>query len=263
VPINKNLNIKIGLSGIPVVFLHAFPVNQKMWFPQMDMLRKNNLDFVSVDYPGFGESPLIKNGMDMTDYGEIIFDLLQQLDVRKAVFVGLSMGGYVALALFRKHRELFSGLVLANTRASSDSKEARNNRFRIIETLRKKGDPTFVYDLHTDKFFTPQTRQKNPALVSQVYQMMTEATVEGIIQAQQAMAERFDSIELLGEINIPVLIISGINDPIISLTETMEMAKKCPQASLEIIENAAHLSNLEKAEEFNHLLLEYLQKIIT
>ena len=72
------------------------------------MLRKNNLDFLTVDYPGFGRSQLIKNGMDIKDYGEIIFDVLQQLDVKKAVFVGLSMGGYVALALYRKHPEIFS-----------------------------------------------------------------------------------------------------------------------------------------------------------
>ncbi len=258
---NDSLNIRIGMAGIPVVLLHAFPVNQKMWNPQIDMLNKNNIEFVAVDYPGFGQSKVVKKTMEMEDYGEVILDILRQLGVRKAVFVGLSMGGYVALALYRNHPGVFAGLVLANTRARADTDEARKKRFQMIDTLIKKGDPSFIYDLHRNIFFTRETQNNMPDLVEHVYSIMAECETEGIIQAQQAMAYRKNSLKLLNDINFPVLIISGQNDDIVGLGEAEEMVENCPEAALKIIEGAAHLSNLEKPDVFNQFLLGYLKKI--
>lgn len=117
---HDKISIKLYYPTIPVVFLHAFPVNRRMWQPQMDFLKKLGIGYIAWDYPGFGNSKIIKKTTEIRDYSEYAYEILQEIGIRKAIFVGASMGGYVALSLFREHPESFMGLLLANTRAHAD-----------------------------------------------------------------------------------------------------------------------------------------------
>ena len=140
---NSNINFRMNVPANPIIFLPAFPLNFQMWIPQMDFLRIRNIGFVAVNYPGFGKSialestSILKGDKGMESYVADIRELLKMLHIAKAIFIGLSMGGYVALALYREFPELFTGLVLANTRASADDETGRLKRMQMIKELAK------------------------------------------------------------------------------------------------------------------------------
>lgn len=246
----------------PVVFLHAFPVNRQMWAPQLSVLRKKKIAWITYDYPGFGETPILSDVSDIYAYGREAIHFLDEVGVEKAVFVGLSMGGYVALSLYRHHPERFAGLVLADTRASADTAEGRENRYRIISQLQQTADPQPLFNGHLEKFFTEETRRNRPDLLAQTRQMMAAASLKGIIAAQKAMAERPDSTALLPQMNFPVLVLVGEQDTLTTVADARQMVDRLPNGQLAIIPDAAHLSNLEQPDQFNEILGEYLSRVL-
>ena len=257
---HQQLSFQINNPHISVIFLHAFPLNVMMWKPQFEVLEKGEYSYLAIDYPGFGKSKLDKHSMSMEDYADLIHDFSRKLGIKKSVFVGSSMGGYIALAILRKYPETIQGLVLANTRASADDDGLRQRRRKMVFDLRENGDTTVIIENHLEKFVTPETRKKNPELVSQLRSMMKEATLEGIIQAQKAMAGREDSLDLLKNFKLPGLVISGGRDEIIPADEARVMADYLPSGKYKIIPEAAHISNLECPEIFNNILIDFLKK---
>ena len=256
----KNYHFQIHYPYIPVVFLHAFPLNLLMWNSQFQELKKNRIGYLAIDYPGFGQGELVRKSMSMEDYADSIFNFLKELEISRSVFVCSSMGGYVAFALLREHPELFQGLVLANSRASADTEEGRQRRLSIVRDLEQTGDTKSVIENHLDKFITTETRKQKPELVNQLRSMMQNASLEGIIQAQQAMANRKDSFDLLKKVTFPIIMIAGEKDELIKVDEMQAMAKVSPSAGFQIIPGAAHISNMEHPEQFNKILIDFLKQ---
>jgi pimeloyl-ACP methyl ester carboxylesterase len=257
----KNYVSQLYYPYTPVTFLHAFPLNHLMWKSQFQVLKQNNIGYLAIDFPGFGQSEIVKKSMSMEDYADSIFDLLNELGISKSVFVCSSMGGYVAFALFRKHPKLFCGLVLANSRALADTEEAKQRRWSNLRELEKTGDPSVQIDNYVNKFITAETRKRNPGVEKQLHSMIQQASLEGFRQAQKAMANRKDSFELLKEMNFPTLMIAGERDELISIDEIRQMAKETTSARFQLIPHAAHISNMEKPEHFNKILIDFLKHL--
>ena len=133
------------------------------------------------------------------------------------------MGGYILFSLFRKHPDIFSGLLLANTKALADGIEVRNNRFSTINQLKENPDLNPLIDFHISRFFTKESHKSHPDMIESVKKMMRQSTVAGIIQAQRAMAKRLDSFGLLSQMDFPVSIITGKDDELISIEECRQM----------------------------------------
>lgn len=244
-----------------VVFLHAFPLNLKMWRPQFEMLRKKNIPYLALDYPGFGMSAPWEKEPSMDDFAEEAYRAIDRLNLQRVIVVGLSMGGYVALSLFRKHPDIFFGLVLADTRATADTEEGRQKRFKMIDEISKDPAMRGLIQLHLEKFFTEETRSDKPELSALAESLMKEASPRGVIQALKAMAGREDSADLLKEINFPVLVIAGEKDSLTSVEDAQAMKDGLQEGELSIISSAAHLSNLEKHGEFNENLLRFISNL--
>lgn len=260
----SNIHDENKFSGIPIVFLHAFPLSLRMWEPQIQFLNDNHINYLALNYPGFGQSPIpeiSKNYARMEFYAEKVRETLRELQLPKAIFVGLSMGGYVAFALYRQWPELFAGLVLANTRASADDEAGRLKRIRMIEDLKKTEDPSPIFDQHLGKFFTATTHRENQQLLKFTRRIMEESTTPGIILALEAMAARPAAFDLLPGMNFPVLLLAGASDELTTVADARMMLDILPNAKLEIIKDAAHLSNLEKPEIFNQHLRHYWQQM--
>jgi 3-oxoadipate enol-lactonase len=256
----SNRSFNIHNPSTSVTFLHAFPLHSLMWDSQFEELKKHGIEYVAPDYPGFGQSELIGNSLSMEDYADSIFDFLKALEIGKSVFVCSSLGGYVAFALLRKHPELFKGLVLANTKASADSEVARQRRWSSIQDIEKTGDGSSLIENLLQKLITVETREQKPEIVNQLHSMMQDASLKGIIQAQQAMANRKDSIDLIKNISFPILMIAGAKDELIQVDEMHHMMKMTPSARLVIIPDAAHLSMMENPEQFNISLIDFLKQ---
>ncbi|MFZ0390811.1 MAG: alpha/beta hydrolase, partial [Calditrichia bacterium] len=258
---NDDIFLQLNMAGLPVVFLHAFPVHSSMWKGQVDFLKDRGISSICLDYPGFGRSTVQKKEFSMADIAGQVAGMLQALQVRKAVFAGLSMGGYVALSLYARNPELFAGLLLASTRASDDNPETRERRTQLIGKLKKTMDLQEAIQFHLEKFFTKEFKESHPEEIEQTENWMQEATIAGVIQAQTAMAGRPDSSGLLEKMNFPVIVVAGEQDELTRAKDSQMMAQKLPNGEYFAIPHAAHLCNVEQPERFNEALWRLLAKV--
>jgi 3-oxoadipate enol-lactonase len=242
-------------TGVPVAFIHGFPHNRTLWAPQVGAL-VDRARCIVPDLRGFGESS--RHGpFSIDQFADDVAMLLKGLGVERAVVVALSMGGYVAFSLWRRHRSLVRGLVLADTRAGADSEAARESRRALVEVARTRGSGA-VADAQIAGMLGKTTREKRPALIDEVHRMLESASVEGIVGALEAMMARVDSTETLATIDVPTLVVVGSEDVLTPLREAEILHKAIRGSRLEVIEHAGHVSNLERPAAFNHVLSEFL-----
>jgi 3-oxoadipate enol-lactonase len=238
-------------TGLPIVFLHAFPLNRTMWAPQEEALC-SQFRIITIDLRGHGESdtPLWRYTLEQS--ADDVCALLDQLAIQQAVFVGLSMGGYVLFAFYRRYAARVKGLILADTKAQADTTEGKDGRFQMAQTAYTKG-PSAIADIMHPKLFSHATIKTRPALVQQVRTIIENSRISGIAGDLMAMAERLDSIPLLSQITCPTQIIVGELDQATPPSDAKLMADQ--------ISNAAHLTNLEQPEVFNQIVAAFASEL--
>jgi len=243
----------------PVVLLHAFPLNSRMWAPQIKALAGHRR-VIAPDYPGFGKSPRPPAQPDVRYYAEQVGGLLDKLKLDRVVLGGLSMGGYVAFACLRLFPERVSALLLANTRPEPDDEDAREARRETAHRVAEQG-VRVLPKLQMERLLAPNTMEYNKDVVEFVRGMILESSPDGVVAALGAMRERPDSTDLLQRINIPTLVVGGVDDTL-STPEIMGgMAERIPDSRHATLPKAGHLSNLEAQEGFNAALCEFLEEL--
>jgi pimeloyl-ACP methyl ester carboxylesterase len=246
-------------NGLPVVLLHAFPLNRMMWEPQIAALF-GECRCIVPDLRGFGDSP--KSGpYSMDVMADDVIALLDALQIERAVVGGLSMGGYVALNLVRRYRPRVRALLLADTRAPSDTPEGRQKRDELIAVARREGAGA-VAEKQITGLIGKSTREKQPELVDRIRAVMAGESVDGIIGALEAMKGRADSTEVLATIDIPTLVVVGEEDVVTPPKEARAMHEQIRGSRLEIIPGAGHLSNIERPAAFNAALSDFVGSLI-
>ncbi len=246
-------------EGLPLVFIHAFALNQTMWQEQVAAL-KNQYRCITLDLRGFGHSDVVDEPSLMNQMASDVRQLMKALSIDKAVLIGLSMGGYIALAFYRNYPEMVGALVLADTRATADADEAKANRLLSAEKALREGSVA-IADETTPKLLGDTTIKTNPDLVKLVHSIQAENSPIGIAAAQRGMAARADSTDLLSQINCPVLVLVGSEDKLTPPREAEVIHQGIRNSQLRVIENSGHLSNMEKPDEFNKALVEFLQSL--
>jgi pimeloyl-ACP methyl ester carboxylesterase len=242
--------------GDPVVLLHAFPLNGRMFEPQMEALSEERR-VVAPDYPGFGRSPRTPAQPDVRYYAEAVRRLLDRLGIERVVLGGVSMGGYVAFGCLRLFPERVSGLILSNTRPEPDSEEMRENRKNMARRVAEEGVEVLI-ELQMERLLARDTLENDEAVVEKVRAMIFESSPNGVVAALGAMRDRPDSTPLLESIEVPTLVIGGEEDGISSPEVMGAMAEKIPNSRHVTLARAGHLSNLETPEGFNAALKEFL-----
>jgi pimeloyl-ACP methyl ester carboxylesterase len=244
-------------AGTPLVLLHAFPLDGRMWAPQVEALA-GTYQVIVPDLRGFGaarDQAVEDAGMDL-----LADDLLRLLDERgldRVVLGGLSLGGYVALAFLRHHPDRVSGLVLLDTKATADGDQARADRLKMAERVLAEGND-FVPEVMLPKLLGETTREHRPEVVSRVAALIREQTPQAIAGAQRGMAARADTTDVLGSIKIPTLVITGEDDAVTGPEVGRDLAAGIPGARVLLVEEAGHLVNLEQPEIVNEALLDFL-----
>lgn len=246
-------------DGMPLVFLHAFPLNRSMWDPQVKALAKG-FRVIAPDLRGHGESdaPLWRYTMDQ--FADDVKGLLDHLSIARAVLIGLSMGGYVVFACQRKYPERIQAMILADTRAQADTEEGRMNRFAMAQVAYREGADAVAAAM-LPRLLSPASLQGRPGLVAQVRGIITGNQVSGIAGDLMAMADRPDSVPILKQIACPTLVIVGEADQTTPPADARLMAEAIPGARLGIILGAGHLASLEQPEAFNRAVLSFLETI--
>jgi len=243
------------------VLLHAFPIGANLWEPQMRSIPAG-WRLITPDLRGFGGSTELDSlsAMSIGDYADDMVDLLAELGVERAVIGGCSMGGYAALALFQTAPKLFDGLVLANTRAGADSPESRANRRNMLALVDREGPSGVARDM-MPKLLGKTTRETNPTAEATIRRLIKQQSPVAIRSAIHRMMHRADSTPLLAEVAVPTLIVTGEEDELIPVDESRRMAGAIRGATLVIIPNAGHLSNMEQPEAFNAALNTFLASL--
>jgi len=246
-------------TGRPLVFLHAFPLSQKMWNDQVAAFAPS-FRVITFDWRGFGESSLPEGSSEMASFADDLIGLLDLLEIDRAVICGLSMGGYAAFSFLSNHANRVKALILADTRATADTEEGRNNRLTMAALVREKG-PTAIVEQMTGRLLGAKTIKGNPEAVARVRSMIEANQSEGIARALLGMAARPDSTPLLATIACPTLIVVGEDDVLTPPADAKAMSAGIAGAELEIISNVGHLPNIESPSEFNRILQGFLDRL--
>jgi pimeloyl-ACP methyl ester carboxylesterase len=226
-----------------LLLIHAFPLDARMWAAQRLGDR-----VIAPDLPGFGGSASAGEVTTMAAGAGRCIEALDAAGLDRAVVCGLSMGGYVAFELWRRHPERIAGLVLANTKSGADTPEAVEGRLALAGRLRAEGN--VLVDAPPPLLAADASDQ----LQQQVTAWIADQPAEAIAAAAAGMAERPDSTPDLAGIDVPTLVITSDGDRLIPQELTAPMAEAIPDAELLVLEGVGHLSNVEAPEAFTAAL---------
>lgn len=254
--------LRFVASGDPsaprtLVLLHAFPVGIELFSPQQDAFPAWRI--VTPALPGFdGSDLLVQPTVD--EYARHVVALLDELRIERAVFGGVSMGGYLVFGVLRHAAHRVAGIVLADTRSGADSEAALEGRRRALQIVRD-GGPTAVADDMLPKLLGETTRRSQPELVTRVRTMIERQSSDAIAAAIEVLRSRPDSTPLLKDIAVPALVVVGSEDTLTPPSDAEQMAAAIPGAQLARIDDAGHLSNIENPGAFNARFQAFLDSI--
>lgn len=231
-------------TGPIVLLLHAFPFDGRMWRAQIAELASDHT-VIAPDLPGFGKSPPPDGSPSLDDWAGAILAHCKGGGIDHAVVAGCSIGGYIAFAMQRADPTFASAFALIDTRASTDTQDARRARYEMVEKARHEGTGFLQQSTLP---ISPRTLENKPDVVAALRAMQAAAVSTGVMAAQRAMAGRKDARDLLGSIAVPTCVIHGLDDPVISHAEAESMAASIPGARFVPIADSGHLPPIEQPE---------------
>jgi 3-oxoadipate enol-lactonase len=237
------------MIGPPILLLHAFPLDARMWEGQVAALEQGEYETVAPNLPGR------KPDNDVAHWARRILELLPG----QFVPVGCSMGGYLIFELWRQAAARIPAVVLADTRAGADTPEARQGREETIRLLEEQGFDAF-WKLQEPKLFGPAAP---PEVVERARAMAAEQPIANLVATLQALAARPDSRETAASMDVPALVIVGEEDVLTPPSESEELSVLLPLSRLVRIPRAGHLTPMEKPREFNEELFVFLAGLDT
>ncbi len=245
-------------DGQPVVLLHGFPHDRTLWTAQRVALAPQARCIVP-DIRGFGHSST-HGPYSMDQYADDVVALLDYLGIERAVVCGLSMGGYIAMAMWRRHPDRVKALVFCDTRAGADTDDAKQRRDELAVMV-KHGGTRVITDAQITGMVGATTRERRPEVMAALRAIMGRQSAAGVIGALQALRDRPDSRETLRSISVPSLVIVGEDDVLTPIKEARAIAEALPSAArvrLEIIASAGHVPCLERPAATTHALSDFL-----
>jgi len=240
-------------TGQPILFIHAFPLHSASWDGQIAALSPHHR-VIAPDLRGLGATARGGGASSLDQHADDLDALLGHLAIEKATVVGLSMGGYISFAFWRRHRERIAALILADTRAGADTEEGKQGREKNAKLAEEHG-PGAIADQMLPKLLSANAPA---ALRDQVRRIIESNDRAGIAAAQRAMAPRPDSTPLLATIDVPTLVIVGAEDALTPPSESEAMFNAIPGCRIAEIPGVGHLSNMEAPEAFNAQVTEFL-----
>lgn len=248
---DAQLFYEVAGNGPDVVLLHPFPLNHQFWAPVVELL-STRYRLILSDLRAHGDSELGDGPATMQKLADDLALLCREARIKRAPFVGVSIGGYLLFEFWRRHREHIAGLVLANTRAAAETPESRTARLALAEKVLREGTAGFIEDM-LPKLLSPSTLTNRPDIVDAARRMMQKMSPDDIAEVQRGMAERPDSVATLKTIDVPTLVIAGEDDSV-PRSEAEVMRQNIPNSQLRVISSAGHYAALEKPDEFAALL---------
>lgn len=245
--------------GPSLVLLHPYPTNHRFWEPLATVLAED-YRLIIPDLRAHGASSSGNGPATMEKHAADLLRLCDVAGVSRAVFFGVSIGGYILFEFWRRHRERVQALILCDTRAQADTPEGRASRLAIASDIETKGPHEYL-DGMIPKLLGESTRRNRPDLVEQARGMMAEMKVAGISATLRGMAGRPDSVATLSAINVPALVMVGEEDTLTPPADAELMRASIKGSQLAGIPAAGHYAPFEQPEKTMLPLREFLQKL--
>lgn len=245
-----DLSIRELGSGPAALLLHAFPCDGRMWLPQAEALAEAGWRVLVPDLPGFGASRLLDGEPSLADVARTLLAELTDRDIDRCLVAGVSLGGYVSLALLRERPEVIAGLALCDTKATADGEEARANRERLAGLVEQDPEASgrILEQAVLPGLLGDTSRQRRSDVVELVRGWLYEAPAAAVAWYQRAMAVRPDSRALLADAGVPALVVWGDEDTLSPRAEQDLMLEQLTQGELVVVEDAGHLANVERPD---------------
>lgn len=253
-------NAKISYSdigkGAPIILLHGFLESSAMWnFLAAELSKKYRV--VAIDLLGHGESECLGYVHSMENQADMVHEVLSELRLRKVIFVGHSMGGYVALAYAELYPESIKGLLLLNSTARADSPERKANRDRAIQAVKK--DYTSFVRLSISNLFAEHNRERLTEAIENVKIQALKTPLQGVVASLEGMKIRKDREVLLHLGLYPILLVLGQNDTVLPYKENVEQVKNT--AVQLILFDSGHMTLIENREELLETVVSFFNRI--
>lgn len=246
-------------QGLPLVLVHGHPFDRSMWRDQVRAFRAH-YRVITFDLRGYGETTVIPGKTSLGEFARDIAGLLDYLGVNDVILGGLSMGGQIVLEFYRLFPRRVRALILADTFAQLDTDERRQERYNTAERLMNEGMHAYADEV-LPKMIAPGTIERQPEVAAHVLSMMRGTSPAGAAAALRGRAERQDYTPLLPEITAPTLIIVGGDDEFTPISDAEYMRERIPNSQMAVIEETGHMPNLERPDEFNRVVEEFLRTL--
>ncbi|WP_412125927.1 alpha/beta fold hydrolase [Streptomyces platensis] len=247
-------------SGAPLVLVHGHPFDRSMWRPQTERFSRAGWRVIAPDLRGYGESTVVPGKTPLETFARDLLALLDRLGIERFVLGGLSMGGQIVMECYRLFPERIRGLVLADTFAAAETEEGRAARHAMAERLIREGMTGYAQEVLAN-MVSWHTLTHRPDAAAHVLAMMKGTPPEGAAAALRGRAERPDYRELLTRVSVPALVVVGAEDTYTPVSDARDLHARIPDATLAVIEQTAHLPNLEQPDAFNSVLAEFLDSL--
>lgn len=244
-------------EGRPVVLLHGYLENLKMWESISEELSKF-YKVISIDLPGHGKSKVYGEIHTMEFMAEKVKDVLSELQIDKSVLVGHSMGGYVALAFAELFPEKLKGFILLNSTSLPDSEEKKEQRLKAAETARRNLDT--LIKMSIPALFAENSREHLMEEMEFAKELARETSIRGVVAALFGMRERPDRTAILEKCECPIGIVIGKYDQAINPGELKKAIPEKPNIIVTELE-VAHMAHLEAPNLTFDFVYDFLSRI--
>ena len=241
-------------EGLPIIFIHGFCETHELWNDFISPFLKTNR-VITLDLPGFGKSPLPSGEFSIDSIGLMIIEWLKNIGISKAIFVGHSLGGYVALSIANQNPGIVAGLSLFHSTASADTEQKRISRNRVNDFVRKHGVAPYI------KIYVPGLFvQKNHPALLKIYEMSLKTDPKTLILYSNSMKVRSERSLVLKRYSYPVQIIAGLKDTLIPVNDLKEQVTFSSNSELILLEHSAHMGMIEEREIAEKAVLKFAHK---
>lgn len=263
---NKKIFYRIEGKGNPVLLIHGFGEDGRLWNKQPDALKESNL-LIIPDLPGSGSSEMLDGKASIEDYAEVIKALADEVITKKGEksdcrfsLIGHSMGGYITLAFAEKYPDLLNSFGLFHSSAYADSEEKITTRKKAIDFISKNGTQAFL-KTSVPNLFSEETKKEKPELIKQLLDIAKTISPKALIQYYEAMIARPDRTSVLKTFPNPVLLIAGKFDTAVPLPASLEQFSMPSISMVHILQHSGHMGMWEEAPLSNSFLTDFLRNL--
>ena len=255
---NKKIMYRSIGSGDPVMLVHGFGEDGKVWNKQVEHLKKKYL-FIVPDLPGSGQSEMIDD-MSMEGIAEVLHTIIHEENIDTCTVIGHSMGGYITLALVESYWNHVNAFGLFHSTAFADTEEKKETRKKGIGFIKQHGAFEFL-KTSVPNLFSPGFKERLPGSITKFIESLKDLTPQALVAYYIAMMARPDRTHILENTENPVLFVAGEHDNAIPLADILKQCHLPEKSYFHVLKNSGHMGMMEESETANRILEDFLAEI--